>query len=375
VIPAGDNTGGIQARISAAGRHFHRSQPMAKKRSKNGRLTVGVDVGSSSVKLVALTRDAAGGHFRLCTYGVRGIPTTSSPPSDEAVADVIRELYAETGLSVNEVISAVPGTSAVVRYIHMPRMTLSEARESLKYEAGQYIPFKAEEARIDCHILNGAGTQRSETMKLMLVATRTTDAERRVEMLKAAGLSPIILDVDSLAILNAFETKGLSGDEPDVIGLIHLGSRQTNLSVLQSGNPAFTRDIEVGGGGITVAIARGLGISLSDAEGLKLSGDAIIQPHLEIVLRSIVHQLRSSFDYYQGNSGKEVKKVYVSGGTSLLSSLTEFLTDSLGIPVVSWDPLQGIDASGFENDSALRSLSPMLTVAVGLASRRIIAHG
>jgi len=344
---------------------------MAKKRRKAGKVSVGLDVGSSSIKVVALTREGGEKNLKLRKYGVKAIPGSSTSPSDEAVANFIRELYAETGLTVNDVISAIPGTSAVVRYIQMPRMTLSEAREALKYEAGQYIPFKAEEARMDCHILNGAGTQRSDTMKLMLVATRATDAERRVEMLKAAGLSPVILDVDSLAVLNAFETIGLSAEEPDVIGLIHLGSRQTNLSVLQGGYPAFTRDVEVGGGGITVAIARGLGISLADAEGLKVSGDAIIQPHLEIVLRSIVHQLRSSFDYYQGNSGKEVKKVYISGGTSQLSSLTEFLSDSLGIPVVSWSPLQGIDTSDFENDSALRALSPLLTVAVGLASRRM----
>lgn len=348
---------------------------MARKLRKNGKLSVGLDVGSSSVKLVALTREGGERNLRLRKYGVRVLPSASEGSSDEATPRAIRELYAEIGLTVSEVISAIPGTCAVVRYIQMPSMTLPEAREALKYEAGQYIPFKVEEARMDCHILNGNGAPQRETMKLMLVATRTTDAERRVEMLKAAGLSPVILDVDSLAVLNAFETMGPSGEEPDVIGLIHLGSRQTNLSVLQNGTPVFTRDVEVGGGGITVAIARGLGISLSDAEGLKVSGDAIIQPHLEIVLRSIVHQLRSSFDYYQGNSGKEVKKVYVSGGTSLLSSLTEFLSDSLGIPVVSWSPLQGIDTSDFENDSALHSLSPILTVAVGLASRRMSSHG
>jgi type IV pilus assembly protein PilM len=349
---------------------------MARKSKKARKVSVGLDIGSSSVKLVALAREGGDKRLKLWRYGVKSIPVCSgkSSESDPSIGHLVKELYGETKIESKDVIAAIPGISAVVRYIQMPRMTLQEAREALRYEAAQYIPFKAEEAQMDCHILNGASSQRDNTMKLMLVATRTSEAERRVEALKTAGISPVILDVDSLAILNAFETTGIHSREGEAIGLINIGSRQTNLSVIQDGHPAFTRDVEVGGGGITVAIARGLGISLADAEGLKVSGDAIIQPHLEIVLRSIVHQLRSSFDYYQGTSGKEVKKVYISGGTSLLKSLIEFLMDSLGIPVEPWDPLQGIETSAFKDDAALHHLAPLLPVAVGLASRRIISQ-
>lgn len=349
----------------------HNRRTMSKKHKKARKVSVGLDIGGCSIKLVALNREGGDKKLRLWKYGVKGIPAGSGKPSDQKTGELIGELYAETKIDPSEVISALPGTSAVVRYIQMPRMTLQEAKEALKYEASQYIPFKAEEAQMDCHILDGASSQRGDTMKLMLVATRTSEAERRVEMLKAVGLSPVILDVDSLAVLNAFETTGIHSREKHAVGLINIGSRQTNLNVIQDGHPAFTRDVEVGGGGITVAIARGLGIGLADAEGLKVSGDAIIQPHLEIVLRSIVHQLRSSFDYYQGSSGKEVKKVYISGGTSLLKSLREFLTDSLGIPVEPWDSFEGIDTSDFKDDTALRHLAPLLTVAVGLASRRM----
>jgi type IV pilus assembly protein PilM len=342
---------------------------MLRKKGKN--LSIGLDVGSSSIKLVSLLHENGGKKLRLWKYGVKSIPANSGKPSEETTVSLIKELYSELKLDRKEIISALPGTSAVVRYIQMPRMTLQEAKDALKYEAGQYIPFKVEEAQTDCHILDGASTDKSATMKLILVATRKSEAKRRVEMLQEADLSPVILDVDSLAILNAFESTGTASQESEAVGLINIGARQTNLNVLQDGYPALTRDIEVGGGGITVAIARGLGVSLADAEGLKVSGDAIIQPHLEIVLRSIVHQLRSSFDYYQGKSGREVKKVYITGGTSLLSGLKEFLTESLGVSAETWDSLQGIDTSDFEEDDALKPLTPLLTVAVGLACRRM----
>ena len=340
-----------------------------KKGKRKSKISVGLDVGSSSVKVVALTREG-GKKLRLLKYGIKSIPGGESISDEKVVSEVVKDLLSETELEQKEVIPSLPGTSAVARYIEMPRMTIEDARDALKYEAAQYIPFKPQEAQMDCHILRKVETGREDTMNLMLVAARKSDAEKRVEMLRRAEVWPVVLDVDSIAILNAFETTGLLSEQKEAIGLINIGARQTNLNVIQDGHPAFTRDIEVGGGGITVAIARGLGVSLADAEGLKVSGDAIIQPHLEIVLKSIVHQLRSSFDYYQGNSGKEVKKIYMSGGTSLMNGLSEFLNESLGIPMERWDSFQGIETSNFEGDAALTSLAPLLTVAVGLASRR-----
>jgi len=338
-------------------------------RRKNNRLSVGLDVGSSSVKLVGLIHEG-GKKLRLWKYGVRSFPAGPSKSLDSEAVRLVKEIMSELKIEHKEVIASLPGTSAVVRYIQMPRMTRQEARDALKYEAAHYIPFKPEEAQMDCFILDNGSGQKGETMKLMLVAARKKEAEKRVEMLEQADLSPVVLDVDSIATLNAFETTGMLSGQKDAIGLINIGARQTNLNVIQDGFPAFTRDIEVGGGGITVAIARGLGVNLADAEGLKVSGDAIIQPHLEIVLKSIVHQLRSSFDYYQGSSAREVKKVYVSGGTSLLRDLKEFLAESLGIPTEPWDTFKGIDTSDFQHDAALSALAPLLTVAVGLASRR-----
>jgi type IV pilus assembly protein PilM len=342
-----------------------------KKPKKGSTLSVGLDLGSSSIKLVALIREHGGKELKLWRYGVKSVLRSAGGPSNATTVKVIRELYAETKIELAKVISAIPGTSAVVRYIQMPRMSLPEARAALKYEAAQHIPFAAEEARMDLHILEGATTQTGGTMVVMLVATRKCELERRVAMLESAGLCPVILDVDSLAVLNAFETTGLLSEEKEAIGLVNIGARQTNFNVIHGGCAAFTRDVEVGGECITDAISQGLGISPADAENLKLSGDLIIQPHLEIGLRSVGRHLRSSLDYYQENSGNEIKKIYISGGTSLLSALVAFLTDSLGIPIEPWNPLRGIDISGFENDDGLRSLAPILTVAVGLASRSV----
>jgi type IV pilus assembly protein PilM len=207
-------------------------------------------------------------------------------------------------------------------------------------------------------------------MKMMIVATRTSEAEKRLEALKAAGLSPLVLDVDSLAIVNAFEVAGISGVDPGGTALIHFGGRQTHLSVVQGGRPAFTRDIEVGGETLIAALAHGLGLNLTEGETLKASGDATIRPHLEPALSSLAGQLRSSLDDYQWVSGERLDKVYIGGGTSLFKPLPQFLSDSLDISAEKWDPFQSIYSSDFIGDSTLRHISPVVAVDVGLANRR-----
>lgn len=336
---------------------------------KAKRASIGLDVGSSSIKLVALVGESGSGGFRLLKYGATRIPPVSEQTTELDTSNCIRELLAETKLDCEDVTAAVPGSSTVVRYIQMPKMTLQEARSALRYEASQYIPFRAEDARMDCHILDGAVSPEADMMKIMVVATRSTEAEKRLDLLKAAGLSASVLDVDSLAVLNAFEATGISSGAHGGVASIHIGARQTHLSVLHDGSPAFTRDMEVGGEMLTAALARGLGIPLADAEALKVSGDPGASSHLEAPLRSLVGQFRSSLDYYQGKSGSGVGRVYISGGTSLLEPLGKSLSESLSVPVNRWDPFQGMDTSDFAEDSILRHSAPVFAVAVGLAIR------
>lgn len=338
---------------------------------KARRVHLGLDVGSSSVKFVAVGSESGSRSCRLLKYGATRIPPVSGETTELDTSNLIRELLAETQLPCEDLTAAVPGSSTVVRYIHIPKMTLQEARSALRYEASQYIPFRAEEARMDCHILDGAVSPEADMMKIMVVATRISEAEKRLQLLKAAGLSPLVLDVDSVAVLNAFEATGIASGAHGGVALIHIGSRQTHLSVLHDGCPAFTREMEVGGEMLTAAIARGLGTPLADAEALKVSGDPSAASPLEAPLRSLAGQFRSSLDYYQGKSGSGVSRVYISGGTSLLDPLGTSLSETLSVPVERWDPFQSMDTSDFAEDSNLRHTAPVFAVAVGLAIRGI----
>jgi type IV pilus assembly protein PilM len=338
---------------------------------KRKRTAIGVDIGNRAVKVVALESDSSRRKFRLAGYNVVSTPGVASSLSDKVLGQTVRNAVGRLHSDERGVRVSVSGNTVVVRYIRMPAMALEDLRSSIRYEAGQHIPFDVKEVELDCTILRPPDGDDNK-MDVMLVAARRSACERVVNVLKAAGLTPNCIDVDPVATLNAF----LLGHAPEPdkpTALLNLGAKHSSVSILSDGLPAFTRTIEIGGEGLSLAIARGLGVELDEAERLKVFGDPLVQPHLEMVLNSIARQVRTSFDYFEGLANRTVCELYVSGGASLLHGLREFLSSALGIPTRDWNPLDGIDAAEFAQEDQLRSVAPTLDVAVGLAARAVEA--
>jgi type IV pilus assembly protein PilM len=338
---------------------------------KRKRTAVGVDIGNRAVKVVALETDTVKGKHRLSGYHVVATPAVATAMSDKALGDLVRAAVSKCPGDERGVRVSVSGNMVVVRYIRMPKMDLAQLRSSIRYEAGQHIPFDVKEVELDCTILrapqNGDGK-----MDVMLVAARRSACERVLSIVKAARLSANCIDVDPVATINAY-LLSRTPDPDKPTALLNIGAKQTTVSILSGGIPAFTRCIEIGGEGLSLAIARGLGVELEEAERLKVFGDSLIQPHLDMVLSSIARQVRTSFDYFEGLAGRTVAALLVSGGTAKLDGLKQFLGEALGVPVDEWDPLEGIDISALAGDEALPSLAPTLDVAVGLAARSVAA--
>ncbi len=336
---------------------------------KRKRTAVGIDIGNRAIKVVALESGGARRKFRLKGYNVAATPGVATSLSDKAIGEAVRKAASVVRGDERRVRASVSGNTVVVRYIRMPEMALEDLRASIRYEAGQHIPFDIKEVELDCTILrppaNGDGK-----MDVMLVAARKNACERVVNILKAAGLTASCIDVDPIATINAFMlTKTPDPDKP--AALLNIGAKQSTVSILSGGIPAFTRCIELGGEGLSLAIARGLGVELEEAERLKVFGDPLVQPHLGMVLNSIVRQVRTSFDYFEGLAGRSVAELYVSGGTSMLTSLRDFVSEALGVRAHEWNPLEGIETAEFSNDEKLESVAPTLDVAVGLAARAV----
>jgi type IV pilus assembly protein PilM len=338
---------------------------------KRKRVAVGVDIGSRAIKVVALEGDGSKRKPRLKGYSVTATPRATESPSDKALAEVVRKGVADVGADDKHVRASISGNTVVVRYIRMPQMALEELRSAIRYEAGQHIPFDVKDVELDCAILRPS-TNGDGKMDVMLVAARKNACEHVMAILKAAGLGAQCIDADPVAMINAFTLSG-AGEPDKPMALLNIGAKHSTVSILQGGMPTFTRSIEIGGEGLSLAIARGLGVEPEEAERLKVFGDPLVQPHLTMVLNSIVRQVRTSFDYFEGLAGRTVAELYLSGGTSLLVGLPEFLGEALGVPVREWSPLGGIDTAEFADDEKLQAVAPTLDVAVGLAARCVEA--
>ncbi|MBN1336337.1 MAG: type IV pilus assembly protein PilM [Deltaproteobacteria bacterium] len=349
---------------------------MARKKS-----AIGLDIGSSSVKLLEL-EPTKNGSFRLLHFGVESLPPEAivdgAVMNSNAVVDAIRELVRRMRVRTREVVASVSGHSVIIKRINLPVMTREELEESIQWEAEQYIPFDVKDVHIDVQILDRVGDEAGQ-MEVLLVAARKELVHEYVSLIHEAGLVPAVIDVDAFAVQNAFE---LNYDLPsESVALVNIGANTTNICVLHNGISAFTRDITLGGRQVTDEIQRVLNVSFEEAEAMKVGRDdrdasAVVPEEVERVIRtaseSIASEVNRSLEFYHTTAtGEGFSHIFLSGGGALTPGLAAALLRQAGNRVEIVDPFRRIeiDERTF-NPRFLQDTAPQATVAVGLALRR-----
>ena len=207
--------------------------------------TVGLDIGSGLIKLVAISH-ASGGPVltKVAFTSVVNDAIVEGEVMDPAiVAEAIKGLMASAGIKAKKVVTAVGGRDVIIKKIAMDRMKETEAREVIRWEAEQHVPFDMDNVELDFQILDpeAEGLQ----MAVLLVAAKRELVEHKLALLSDVGLEASIVDVDSFALHNAFEVnypEAMHG----VVGLVNIGHETTNINILDDGVPVLTRDIPVG---------------------------------------------------------------------------------------------------------------------------------
>ena len=340
---------------------------------------VGVDIGSSSVKLVQL-REVKGG-YALQSLGVAPLPAEAIV--DNAIMDsgsvvaILRNLVESHKIKTKNVAASVSGHSVIIRKIQSPIMTEEEMEASIQWEAEQYIPFDISEVNLDFQIL-GPDAKDPAQMNVVLVAAKRDFVNDYLAVFRECGLEPKVMDVDSFAMENAFEAN-YGDEEVPVLALVNIGASAMNVNVLKEGASVFTRDIQVGGNMFNEELQKRLGLSGEDAETAKLGGDVaeIGGGEVEEVLRdaaeSLAQEIQRSLDFFAATSADEkVQKLFICGGCSRHPAVRDALLRRLDIPVEVLDPFRGIavDEKNFDPEY-VHAVGPLMTVAVGLAMRRL----
>lgn len=349
---------------------------------------LGLDIGSSSIKLVQMKEQK--GQYTLQKFGLKQLEPeviVDGTVMDAArVVTIIKELVQESNVKLKNVAMSISGHSVIVKKISLPPMPDDELEIQVKLAAEQYIPFDINEVNLDFHILDPL--EQSEDgqtqMAILLVAAKKDKVNELTELVKGAGLTPVVLDVDAFAIENMYDINYLASPE-EVIALVNIGASVMNVNILKGSTTGkgsaslFTRDISIGGNRYTESIQRDLGVSYEEAEAAKtgarregLDPESVVTV-IDGVNAEVVSEIARSVDYFKTtNTDGEINKIVMCGGSAKVPGLIQQLGDRMGVTVEMANPFNQVDtATGKFDPEYLVSVSSQAAVGVGLAIRAL----
>ncbi len=339
---------------------------------------IGLDIGSKHIKVVQL-KEIKGNH-RLERLGIATLQpeliVDGSILDSTKVVEAIKELVSNTGIKAKDVALSVSGhSSVIIKRVSLPQMTEEELDEQIRFEAEQYIPFDIEDVSLDFQILGPAEAE--NMMDVLIVAVKKDKISEYVTVVKDAGLNPVIVDVDAFALENMYELN-CEVKENENIALVNIGASMININILKGGISVFTRDSSVGGNLLTEALQREFTISYANAEKLKQeeSVEGIspedVKAVLNAVFEDITTEISRSFDYFRDTTNYEnIDQIILSGGVALTKDFAQTLSERVGVPVTIAEPFKNITVPESFDQEYLKKVSPLVSVAVGLAMRRV----
>ena len=335
--------------------------------------TVALDIGSGLIKLVAISHGAGEPVLTKVAFTtvVDDAIVEGEVMDKGIVADAIKGLMASAGIKTKQVVTAVGGRDLIIKKIAMDRMKETDAREVIRWEAEQHVPFDMDNVELDFQILDPAsdGLQ----MTVLLVAAKRELVETKLALLSDVGLEPSVIDVDAFALHNAFEI-----NHPDamrgVVGLINIGHETTNVNILDDGVPVLTRDIPIGTRRFREDMQRERGLSADDTERMLQAAetDPALQPFLESRGEELAVGIERAAAFLQSasRSAGGVSRLYTTGGGARIPGLNKVLADRLRLPVQLANPIERLQvADGVFDMMEVDAVAPLLMLPIGLALR------
>jgi type IV pilus assembly protein PilM len=344
----------------------------------DGKNLVGVDIGSSSIKVCQLRESRKG--LGLVRVGHVPLPPQSIVDGHvmnaQAVVEALGRVFAEAKIKQKEVALSISGQAVIIRKISVPMMTAAELDEQIQWEAEQHIPFDIKDVNVDYQVLR----HRPEVgqMDLLLVAAKRDEINEYAQIARSAKLKPVVVDIDAFTVQSLFEMN--RGIPPNLtFAIINVGASLASINIVSRGTSAFTRDISNGGNYITEQIQRQLNLSFEQAEEYKCQSGAnptavptqVFQV-IEGVCDSIAGEIQRSLDFFLATSGEpEMHRIYLTGGSSIIPALAQAVERRSRVPCEVLQPMERIAVDAKEvNTSLLQARAAQFSVALGLSMRK-----
>lgn len=341
---------------------------------------VGVDISSTSVKLLELAR--RGEHYQVESYAVVPIPpgvvVEKNIKDSETLAEIIRKTLIKSQSTAKFAAVALPDSSVINKIIQLDKSLSDDEMEmQIMLEADKFIPYPLEEVRLDFDVLTQSPNH-PELVDVMVVASRAENVNTRVETLADSGLEVKVVDVESYAIERACrlaaECLPNKGNN-ELIAVVDIGSIMTSLTVLYNMTTIFSREEIFGGEQLTKAIQRHYGLSYSEAGLAKKQGgmpeDYIVEV-LNPFKEAAVLQVRRALQFFfSASQHTNVSHILLAGGTVAIDGLVELIEEQIGIPTSIADPFNSMMISNRIDEHALKKDASAMMMCCGLAMRSI----
>jgi type IV pilus assembly protein PilM len=341
------------------------------------RSCVGLDIGSSSIKVVSVKGGKRG--LALNTFGIEALPPQTivdgTIMNQSAVVDAIRSLWDRLRIRQKDVALAIAGHSVIIKKIGVPMMTREELAEQIPWEAEHHIPFAKDDVEIDYQVVNPRNA--SGQMELLLVAAKKEVVHDYAAVAREASLTPLVVDVAAFTVQNAFEANYRMAPGETVV-IINIGASISNINILRDNISTFTRDVTIGGTSFTEEIQKQLNVAHDEAEAYKVGGShnehGVIPHEVERIIESVAEvmagEFQRSLDFYLATSAEaNVSKIYLSGGTAKVAALHRAIEKRSRLPCEVLDAWRRVQIDPKLDPDFLRAHSPEAMVGLGLALR------
>ncbi|EXI86581.1 MAG: ethanolamine utilization protein EutJ [Candidatus Accumulibacter sp. BA-94] len=330
--------------------------------------------------MVELASDGKGG-YRVERYAIEILPRDVVSDGNivnlEAAAESVRRAWKKLATSTRQVAIALPASHVITKKIIVAAGQREAELELLvESEANQYIPFALEEVNLDFQVIGPAPSSPDE-IEVLIAASRKEKVEDRVAVAESAGLKPRVLDVESYAVLSAFqlvEAMLPEGGKGQIIALVDVGANVMNLTVLRNDQQIYAREQAFGGNQLTQDIARLFNMTFEEAEAEKRRNSLpekyeteLLRPFLEALALELSRALQFFFTSTQFN---QVNHIVLAGGCAVIQGIDQVVASRTQINTVVANPFAGMVLSDRIREKSLLADASSLMVACGLALRR-----
>ena len=343
---------------------------------------MGLDISSSSVKMVELSQDKSGNlvleHCAIVPLE-RGWITDGNIEKFDEVADAVRRLIKKSGTKTKNVAMALPPSAVITKKIILPGgLSDQELEMQVEAEANQYIPFPLDEVSLDFCIV-GPSSNSAGDIEVLIAASRREKVQDIQGLAEAAGLKPVIVDVESyasrLATGRLIENLPKQGQD-SIVALFEVGALTTSMQVMRNDEILYDRDQAFGGAQLTQLIVRQYGFSLEEAESKKRSGElpddyesTVLRPFLDSMVQEVGRALQFFFTSTPHN---RVDYVMLAGGSAALPGLTTAVTQHTTFACSVVNPFEGMEMGSSIRLKKMVREAPSYLTSCGLALRRFM---